>query len=167
MSDPTSSEQSTEQSTGSGQATGGMRSSSLATRSGAALDSGRGTTTIADAVVSKVVALATREISGVAGIGGGASGAIGGVVGRIRGEEHATSGVAVEVGERQAAADVTIRVEYPAPIHQVADAVRDNVIDRVESMTGLEVVEVNISVADLTFPGEEEDDDQQQTSRVE
>lgn len=141
--------------------------SSATDEGGLSLQSSRGSTTIADSVVAKIASIATREINGVASLGGGASSAIGGVVGRIRGEEHSTSGVSVEVGEQQAAVDVTIRVEYPAPIQQVADAVRGNVIDRVESMTALEVVEVNVSVTDLAFPGDEDDgEDQQPPQRV-
>jgi uncharacterized alkaline shock family protein YloU len=65
------------------------------------------------------------------------------------------AGVGVEVGTKQAAVDMTMRVRYPFPIHEVADAVRQNVIERIESMTGLEVVEVNIAVTDLTFDTDE------------
>ncbi len=120
-----------------------------------------GTTTIADNVVAKVAALATREVDGVAELGGSLSNAIGSVVGRIRGSggsssDPSTAGVGVEVGATQAAVDLTMKVLYPASIHQVADAVRQNVIDRIESMTGLDVVEVNIAVVDLVFPGDDD-----------
>jgi uncharacterized alkaline shock family protein YloU len=120
----------------------------------------RGTTTIDDGVVAKIAGIATREVSGVASMGGSLSGAIADVVGRIRGEEHATSGVGVEVGTKQAAVDLSITVQYPATITEVASSVRDNVIDRIEKLTGLEVVEVNIAVADLAFPGGEEEGDE-------
>jgi uncharacterized alkaline shock family protein YloU len=124
----------------------------------------RGTTTIDDSVVAKIAGIATREVSGVASMGGSLSGAVAEVVGRIRGEEHATSGVGVEVGTRQAAVDLSITVQYPATITEVASSVRDNVIDRIEKLTGLEVVEVNIAVTDLAFPGGEQEGDD---SRVE
>jgi uncharacterized alkaline shock family protein YloU len=120
----------------------------------------RGTTTIDDAVVAKIAGIATREVSGVASMGGTLSGAVAEVVGRIRGEEHATSGVGVEVGTRQAAVDLSITVQYPATITEVASSVRDNVIDRIEKLTGLEVVEVNIAVTDLAFPGGEQEGDE-------
>ncbi len=132
-----------------------------------------GTTTIADNVVAKIASIAAREVSGVAELGGSVSGAISGVMGRITGSssnEPRTSGVNVEVGETQAAVDLTLKALYPASIHQVADAVRQNVRDRIESMTGLEVVEVNINVVDLLFPGEEtpaEDPAVARPSRVE
>lgn len=121
------------------------------------LESEHGTTTIAESVVAKVAALAAREVEGVDSLGGTLSGAIAGVVGRIRGDEHKTAGVGVEVGTKQAAVDLSMTVGYPASIHQVAEAVRQNVIDRIQSMTGLEVVEVNIAVIDLAFEGGEED----------
>jgi uncharacterized alkaline shock family protein YloU len=41
---------------------------------------------------------------------------------------------------------------YGRPIHEVTDALRENVIRRIESLTGLEVTEVNITVNDVTFP---------------
>jgi uncharacterized alkaline shock family protein YloU len=116
-----------------------------------ASDNGKGRTTIAESVVAKIASLAAKEVEGVDALGGIISGAIGGVVGRIRGDEHRTAGVGVEVGERQAAVDLTMTVRYPYPIHETAEAVRDNVIDRIESMTGLDVVEVNIAVTDLSF----------------
>lgn len=131
-----------------------------------------GTTTIADTVVTKIAALAAREVQGVAELGGSVAGAISGVLGRITpgGTSSAapkTAGVSVEVGETQAAVDLTMKVDYPAVIHQVADAVRDNVRDRIESITGLQVVEVNINVVDLVFPGEREEAAAAASSRVE
>jgi uncharacterized alkaline shock family protein YloU len=128
------------------------RSSAGSDRALAKLESEYGTTTIDDGVVAKIASLAAREVDGVAALGGAVSGAIAGVVSRIRGDDHRTAGVGVEVGTKQAAVDLTLTVHYPATIHEVAQSVRDNVIDRIESLTGLEVVEVNIAVTDLRFP---------------
>lgn len=125
---------------------------------------GRGTTTIDDGVVAKIAGIATRDVNGVDSMGGPLSGAVAEVVGRIRGEDHTTSGVGVEVGTRQAAVDLSITVAYPASITEVASSVRENVIDRIEKLTGLEVVEVNIAVTDLAFQGGE---DEGEESRVE
>jgi uncharacterized alkaline shock family protein YloU len=68
----------------------------------------------------------------------------------------------VEVGEREAAVDLTLVIEYGESIPQVSDAVRENVIKRIEGITGLSVAEVNIAVNDLHFPG----DDMPEESRV-
>jgi uncharacterized alkaline shock family protein YloU len=76
--------------------------------------------------------------------------------------------VVVEVGERQAAVDLVIVVEYGVAIVELARAIRRNVIASIEQMTGLEVVEVNISVVDLQLPSEDSIEGQpQQTGRVE
>lgn len=123
----------------------------------AQLETERGTTSIDNAVVAKIAAIAAREVDGVAELGGTLSSALGNMVGRIRGEDHATAGVGVEVGTRQAAVDLVCKVLYPASIHEVADSLRQNVVNRIESMTGLEVVEVNIAVNDLVFPGDEQE----------
>ena len=48
-------------------------------------------------------------------------------------------------------------------IPQLADAIRRNIIDRVESMTGLVVIAVDISVVDLYF---EEDEKEEEHPRV-
>ena len=119
----------------------------------------RGTTTIDESVVAKIAGIAAREVEGVASLGGAVSGAIAGVVSRVRGgSEHGTAGVGVEVGSRQAAVDLTLTVLYPAVIPDVATNVRDNVAERIERLTGLEVVEVNIAITDLRFEGEEDED---------
>lgn len=124
----------------------------------AQLETDRGSTSIDDSVVAKIAALAAREVDGVANLGGNLSGALGSVVGRIRGSDHRTAGVGVEVGSRQAAVDINCQMEYPASIHEVAESIRQNVIDRIESMSGLEVVEVNIAVNDLVFPGDDSEE---------
>ncbi len=71
-------------------------------------------------------------------------------------------GVSVEVGERQAAVDITLIAEYGVPIADLASAVRRNVIASVERMTGLEVTEVNLEVSDVHLP-EDDDEDAEQT----
>lgn len=124
----------------------------------AELRTDHGRTSIADTVVAKVSGLACREISGVHDMGTGASRAFGSIKERIpvgSSDPSPTQGVNVEVGERQAAVDLDIVVDYGVSIVDVAEAIRRNVIDRVEGMTGLEVSEVNVSVDDV-FLGESE-----------
>ncbi len=118
----------------------------------AVLEEGKGTTTIADGVVSKLATLAAREVDGVSRMGDAVQGAIGGLVGRFRGEGHDTTGVEVEVGSTQVAVDLQIKVLYPHPVHEVAQKVREAIVKRMTEMTGLEVVEVNVAVLDYDFP---------------
>lgn len=137
-------------------------SGSPATGSGAgqvraAEETSYGKTTIAASVVQKISGIAAREISGVHAMGGGVSRAFGAIRERIPGGSgtSSTSGVQVEVGEKQAAVDLDIIVEYGASIVEIARAVRRNVINGVERMTGLEVIEVNIAVNDIHLPSED------------
>lgn len=113
-----------------------------------------GRTTIADVVVAKIAGLAAREVAGVHDLGGGAARAIGALRERV-GQATPATGVSVEVGEKQAAVDLDLIVEYGVPIHEVTDAVRENVIGAIERMTPLVVKEVNIIVHDLHLEGEE------------
>ncbi|MBN6041253.1 Asp23/Gls24 family envelope stress response protein [Amycolatopsis sp. 195334CR] len=125
-----------------------------------------GITTIADTVVRKVAGLAAHEISGVHALGGGASRAFNALRERIPGATaSAGQGVSVEVGERQAAVDLQLEVEYGVAIADLSRAVRRNVITAVERMTGLQVVEVNITVADVHLP-DEDDSAPAETGRV-
>jgi uncharacterized alkaline shock family protein YloU len=116
-------------------------------------ESAQGKTTIAASVVQKISGIAAREIPGVFSMGTGTSRAFGALRERIPGGgTSSTPGVAVEVGEKQAAIDLEIVVEYGASIVELARAVRRNVINAVEQMTGLEVIEVNIAVNDINLP---------------
>ncbi|MEV0067172.1 MULTISPECIES: Asp23/Gls24 family envelope stress response protein [unclassified Amycolatopsis] len=118
----------------------------------------QGTTTIADVVVQKIAGLATREVPGVHALGGGAARALGALRDRIPGASaSAGQGVAVEVGEKQAAVDLEIVVEYGVPIADLSRQVRRSVIGAIERMTGLEVVEVNINVGDVYIPSADEE----------
>src|SRR5690242_5228384 len=114
------------------------------------LQTSKGNTTIADSVVQKIAGVSAREVSGVYALGGGAARAIGAIRERIPGSSQSGGqGVAVEVGERQAAIDLDIVTEYGISIVELSRAVRRNVIESVEGMTGLQVVEVNVLVNDV------------------
>ncbi len=127
-------------------------------------DSDVGTTTIADAVVTKVAGIAAREVAGVHDLGGGAARALGTVTQRVGIGDERTQGVTVEVGELEAAVDLTLVIDYGESIPEVAEAIRTNVVKRVEGITGLKVTEVNIAVNDLFFPGDEQSDEDSRVS---
>lgn len=120
----------------------------------------RGKTTIADGVVSKIAGTAAREVPGIHNLGAGMTRAIGAVRERVPGggTGGVSRGVKVEVGERQAALDIDVVVEYGFAIVDVAAEVRVNVISAVERMTGLEVVEVNLVVDDVNLPDEDDEE---------
>src|SRR3712207_7140856 len=126
------------------------------------LRSDRGSTIISDAVVSQVAGIAAQEVEKVQ-MGGGASAAVGGflqsvtgsVTGGGAGGGNFAKGVSAEVGEEEAAIDLTMAIEYGQSIPQLTEAARRNVINRVESLVGLRVTEVNITVNDVQVPEED------------
>jgi uncharacterized alkaline shock family protein YloU len=134
-------------------------SKSVSRRGNEQLSSELGSTTIADAVVTKIASIAAREVRGVYDLGGGTARAIGGMTRSVGiagiGVDERMQGVAVAVGEREAAVDLTVVVEYGESIPQIAKTLRENITRRIEGMTGLTVTEVNITVNDLHFPGDE------------
>ncbi len=144
----------------------GNRLGGLATRE-QGLQSSQGTTSIADTVVSKIAGIAAKDVSGVYALGGSASRTLGAVRERIPGGRvNHSQGVSVEVGETQAAVDIDMIAEYGVAIADLAASVRRNVVDSIERMTGLQVTEVNISVADIHLPEDDQDDDADRTPRV-
>lgn len=126
-----------------------------------------GKITVAQGVVQKIAGIACREISGVHAMGGGASRAFGAIRERIPGSSgpNVAQGVGVEVGETQAAIDLDIVVEYGVSIADLGQSIQRNVKQAVERMTALEVVEVNISVADVHLPSDDTESTDQE-SRV-
>ncbi|MEU8794150.1 Asp23/Gls24 family envelope stress response protein [Streptomyces sp. NPDC048643] len=147
-------------------ATGSTTLSGGLSGAGAPADS-RGKTSIADVVVVKIAGIAAREIPGVYDMGGGLSRTIGAVRDRVPGgRPNVGRGVKVEVGERQTAIDLDLVVEYGVPITDVARDVRENVVSAVERITGLEVVEVNVTVNDVHLP-EDDGEEAYGDSRVE
>jgi uncharacterized alkaline shock family protein YloU len=88
---------------------------------------------IAPEVIEVIAGLATIEIKGVAG------------------RKNLSKGVKVEVGQREAAVDVSIIIDYGFKIPEVAHEIQRNVKQAIESMTGLDVVEVNVHIHDVHF----------------
>jgi uncharacterized alkaline shock family protein YloU len=101
-----------------------------------------GTISYADDVIAIIAGLAATEVSGVAGMSGGVVGGIAELLGR----KNLTKGVKVEVGNEEAAIDLSIVIDFGFNLRDVSVAVQENVKKAVESMTGLRVVECNINI---------------------
>ena len=121
------------------------------------LHSDLGTTTIQDSVVTAIIGMGAREVEGVTTSHGGTrlpgdtSPTVGEFVDNLTGGGSRTRGLSVDVGEQQAA-DLTVNVVYGRSIPQLAQAVRERVIERVQNLTGVEVTEVKIQVNDVILP---------------
>jgi uncharacterized alkaline shock family protein YloU len=135
---------------------------SMSEDQGSPLKSEMGSTSISNTVVAQIAGIAAQEVEKVQ-MGGGATAAVGGflqsVTGSVTGGSSGAGanfsrGVTVEVGEEETAIDLTMAVEYGQSIPQITEAVRRNVIKRVENLVGLRVNEVNITVTDVQDPEE-------------
>ena len=132
-----------------------------------ALHTDRGDTTIEETVVQKLAGIATREVPGVYAMGSAGRRAFSALTERIPGSQtNVSGGVSVEKGERQAAIDVSIVIDYGFSVVEVSQAIRRNIIQSVERATGLEVLEVNINVTDVHLPEEEHDEQQVQKTQL-
>jgi uncharacterized alkaline shock family protein YloU len=116
---------------------------------------GGGTTTVGEGVVTKVAGIAASEVAGVYALGSSTARAVGSLTSRVGLSDERTQGVSVEVGETEAAVDLTVVIEYGESIPKVANAIRENIVRRIEAITGLKTTEVNITVNDLHFAGDD------------
>jgi uncharacterized alkaline shock family protein YloU len=61
-----------------------------------------------------------------------------------------TDGIKVEIGATEAAVDMLIRVQYGSHIPELTSRLRETIATRIHEMTGLNVVEINVRVQDVT-----------------
>lgn len=109
-----------------------------------------GVVKISDEVVSVVAALAADEIEGInAGLAGGISQILGG-------KKNVSKGVKVSVNENSAIIDLYVVVNYGVKIPEVCKNVQENVMNTVETITGLNVSAVNVYVQNIVLPKNEE-----------
>jgi uncharacterized alkaline shock family protein YloU len=105
---------------------------------------GSGRTTIADSVVEKIASLAVLEIDEVGGVAARVLGLPIGSDGKDRNPK-----VSARVDGSIVTLDVRLSVTYPAPIGRVTQQVREHVIDRISTLTGLSTRQVDITVTAL------------------
>jgi len=109
-----------------------------------------GNVKIADDVVAIIAEIAAKEVKGVYAMSGGIADSIT----EILGKKNPSKGVKVEVGEKEAAIDLYIIVDYGVRIPDVSWQIQENVKKAVETMTGLIVVEVNIHIQGVNMEKE-------------
>ena len=106
---------------------------------------------IANDVVAVIAGVAVSEVPGVAEMAGGFAG---GITEVLSGKKNLAKGIKVDVGEKETKIDVNIIVEYGVRIPDIAFEIQNRVKKAVESMTGLEVLEVNVHVQGVNLPEE-------------
>ena len=109
-----------------------------------------GKVVFAEDVVATIASLAAAEVEGVYGMSGSTFEGLGEKLGK----KSYTKGIKVEVGSVECAVDMTLIVKYGFKIQEVCQNVQNSVKNAIETMTGLKVVEVNISVNSVVFAEE-------------
>ena len=105
--------------------------------------SNTGEVKIADDVVATIAAIAAGEVEGVSGITGNISDRFMNSVG-IKG--GAVSGVRVDVAGNMVRVDIAIIIKYGHNVRETSKKVQDKIKNSIETMTGLNVTDVNIRI---------------------
>lgn len=107
---------------------------------------------VAPRAVEKIAALAALEIPDAGGVGGGLlTRAVAGAsyLGWLRPDTDKLPKVTADVDGGLGFLEVEMSVRWPAPIAKVTDAVRERMVERIATLIGIEVREVNIQVVEL------------------
>jgi len=112
-----------------------------------------GCVSISNDVVAIIASMAAGRIEGVTSM----ISTISSGFAELLGKKNVAKGVKVDVDENNAVIDLYITVEYGAKIPDVAWNVQSKVKSEVESMTGLNVTDVNIHIEGVSMPKAEKD----------
>ena len=114
-------------------------------------DGGVGTVKIADEVVAVIAGLAATEVKGVASLDGGI---VNSMIAR-KGLKTLSRGVRVDVQDNLVTIDLKLNLEYGYSIPDVGTKVQEKVKSAIETMPGMQVTAVNVSVTDVVTGGDE------------
>ena len=104
-----------------------------------------GTIKVAADVVSVIAGLAATEVKGVSSLNGGITNAM---VAR-RGNKALSKGVRITVEDGIVKVDLGVNLAYGFSIPEVCTTIQEKVKASIETMTGMQVADVNIHVADI------------------
>lgn len=108
---------------------------------------GFGTVKIANDVVAMIAGLAATEINGVSGIVGHTANELMSKVGM----KKQTKGVKVDILEKTVSVELAVYLEYGFNIPTTCNKVQEKVKSAIETMTGLEVADVNIRIVGINM----------------
>ena len=103
---------------------------------------------IAEEVLAAVAGSAAAEVAGVSGL----SANFGSDIAELLGKKNQGKGVRIQVEEEKITVEVAVLMAYGHTIPEVGKAVQENVKTTMESITGLDIAAVNVSVAGVVFP---------------
>lgn len=103
---------------------------------------------ISNDVIASIAGIAAMEIEGVAGMAGSMAS---GIAEKLGAKKNPQKGVKVTVSEEGAVIDLLIVVAFGVRIPELCWEIQENVKNSVESMTGTEVIRVNVFVEGVSF----------------
>lgn len=106
-------------------------------------------------VIQKIIGIALSDIKGLLTVNGGF---FSNLADKIVNTDDVTNGINVEVGKKQVAVDIEIVAEYGVEIAKLYDQIKKKIYDKVKEMTGLDTVEVNVTVVDIKTKEQHEKD---------
>ena len=106
----------------------------------------KGELTYEDKVIQKIVGIALESVDGLLTVDGGF---FSNIAGKLVNTDDVTSGINVEVGKKQVAVDLDIVAEYGSDMTAIYDQIKEVVSTQVNKMSNLEVIDVNVNVADV------------------
>lgn len=113
-----------------------------------------GTVSFATDVVATIAGMAAAEVEGVAAMINNGNMGLVDMLRKNQGNRPLMRGVKVDINGNQVKVQLTVTVDYGSPVPQVAHEIQDNVKKAIETMTGLEVPEINIYVQGISFEKE-------------
>ena len=135
----------------------------------------RGYTSVNKSIVSQIAERAARGVRGIYLEGRNQQSTGGG----SRGSRGPSRGISVEVGMVETSVDVVMGMDYGWNIGDVTERLRENLTERIETLTGLNVREINITISDVVLPdkdrlqsgtagdGDDREDDRPDVHRLE
>lgn len=117
------------------------------------IEQNSGNVKISDDVVASIAGIAAGEIDGVCGMAGGIAGELAEFLGT---KKNPKKGVKIDIKPEGATIDLYIIVEFGKRIPELAWSVQENVKNSVETMTGIDVLKVNVHIEGISFPKQEE-----------
>lgn len=111
----------------------------------ASIDTGK--IVFADEVIATIAALAVNDVEGVASMSGNV---VSGISERF-GKKNVTKGVKVTVNADDVTVDASVNVKYGYAIQDVCRKLQEAMKNGIETMTGLTVSAVNVSVVSVVF----------------
>ena len=97
-------------------------------------------------VIAKIAGMAITNIDGILSMNGNV---FDNIADKLRTKKDITKGIDVDVGEKQAALNLEIVLEYGKDAHRVFQNILKEVSSAIENMTGLKVIETNVYISDV------------------